>query len=162
MKRSIAAAAAILLFCGIACALDDTPANRGQQADRYLVAMPVKEMLSDIVAGMPKGVPEEQKQMVKDLIANVDVSAVEKAVKQSLVKHFTADEMKALADFYGSPAGKSAMKKFGPYMGDVMAAIQAEMMKVRSKASRQAPEDEPKPGEPKPGEPKTGEPKPKK
>ena len=41
MKKSITATAAVLLLCAIAYAIDDTPANRGEQADRYLVAMPV-------------------------------------------------------------------------------------------------------------------------
>ena len=60
MKKSIAAITAILLLCGIACALDDTPANRGQQADRYLVVMPVKEMMSDMVATCRKTFPRSK------------------------------------------------------------------------------------------------------
>jgi hypothetical protein len=43
-------------------------------------------------------------------------------------------ELKALADFYGSPVGKSAMKKFGTYMADVMPDIEAEMIKTQAKA----------------------------
>jgi hypothetical protein len=43
-----------------------------------------------------------------------------------MAKHFTADELRALADFYGSPVGKSATQKFGTYMADVMPAIQTE------------------------------------
>ena len=90
--------------------------------------------------------------------------AVEKAMKKSLIKHFTADELKALADFYGSPVGKSAMKKFGAYMADVMPAIQTEMMKAQAKASP-APEGSPEAGPSRSrraeaGEPKAGEPKP--
>ena len=46
---------------------------------------------------------------------------------------FTTDELKALADFYGSPVGKSAMKKFGAYMADIMPVVQAEIMKAAAK-----------------------------
>ena len=46
-------------------------------------------------------------------------------------------ELKALADFYGSAVGKSAMKKFGTYMADVMPDIQAEMIKAQAKANRE-------------------------
>jgi hypothetical protein len=53
-----------------------------------------------------------------------------------MVKHFTTEELKALADFYGSPVGKSAMQKFGAYMADLMPIIQAEMMKAQAKLSR--------------------------
>jgi hypothetical protein len=41
--------------------------------------------------------------------------------------------LKALADFYGSPVGKSAMQKFGAYMTDIMPVVQAEIMKAAAK-----------------------------
>jgi hypothetical protein len=56
-----------------------------------------------------------------------------------MVKHFSAEELKALADFYGSPVGKSAMSKFGAYMADVMPAIQAEMIKAQAKTNQSKP-----------------------
>jgi hypothetical protein len=55
-------------------------------------------------------------------------------MKDSMIKHFTANELKALADFYGSPVGKSAMLKFGAYMADAMPAIQAEVFKAYGEA----------------------------
>ena len=45
------------------------------------------------------------------------------------------------------PSAKSAMKKMGPYMADIMPAIQAEMMKAQAKASP-AQEGAANPGEP--------------
>ncbi len=87
--------------------------------------------------------PVEQRQEFKDLLTkNVDIAALEKETKEAMVKHFTADELKALADFYGSLVGKSVMKKFGMYMAEVMPAIQAEMIKAQTKASREKKEDE--------------------
>jgi len=62
----------------------------------------------------------------------------------AMVKHFTTDELKALADFYGSPVGKSAMQKFGAYMADVMPAIQAEMQKAQAKLNQSAPTQSPR------------------
>jgi hypothetical protein len=47
-----------------------------------------------------------------------------------MVRHFTVRELNALTDFYGSPEGRSAMKKFGAYMADVMPAIQQEMARA--------------------------------
>jgi hypothetical protein len=49
-----------------------------------------------------------------------------------------------LADFYGSPVGKSAMQKFGAYMADVMPAIQAEMLKAQAKMNQSAPTQSPR------------------
>jgi hypothetical protein len=56
-----------------------------------------------------------------------------------MVKNFTTEELKALADFYGSPIGKAAMKKIGPYMADVMPIVQAEVMKAMAKTNLELP-----------------------
>jgi len=57
----------------------------------------------------------------------------------AMVKHFTTEELKALADFYGSPIGKLAMQKFGACMADVMSALEAELMKVQAKLNQSVP-----------------------
>jgi hypothetical protein len=59
---------------------------------------------------------------------------LEEITKSAMIKHFSADELKALADFYSSPVGKSAMSKMGDYMADIMPAMQAEMIKAQKKA----------------------------
>jgi len=49
----------------------------------------------------------------------------------------------ALADFYGSPVGKSAMQKFGAYMADIMPTIEAEIMKAQAKLNQSVPNQSP-------------------
>jgi hypothetical protein len=66
------------------------------------------------------------------MTTQVDIAALSKAMTDSMVKNFTIEE-KALADFYGSPVGKSAMQKFGAYMADIMPVVQAEIMKAAAK-----------------------------
>jgi hypothetical protein len=56
----------------------------------------------------------------------------------AMVKNFTADELNALADFYGSPVGKSAMAKFPGYLGDVMPGLLAEMRRAGAEISQEA------------------------
>jgi hypothetical protein len=46
-----------------------------------------------------------------------------------MAKHFTVAENKALAYFYGSQVGRSAMNKFGAYMADIISVLQQEMLK---------------------------------
>ena len=49
---------------------------------------------------------------------HLDIGRVTAAIKAAMVKTFTADELKALADFYGSEVGRSAMAKMGDlYVG---------------------------------------------
>ncbi len=139
MKKSMAAFAAFALVCAVAQALDDTPANRNEQVDRYLKAVPVREMFADMSDQMAKNIPENQRQVFKDtLTKHLDVPAVEKAIKEAMVRHFTAEEIKALTDFYSSPVGKSAMKKLGAYSADIMPTIQKEVMKASGKAAEEA------------------------
>lgn len=60
----------------------------------------------------------------------LDVDAYTEIMKAAMARHFTANELEAMADFYSSPAGKSAMGKMGAYMGDVMPAALAEVQKA--------------------------------
>ena len=86
------------------------------------------------------GLPEEERVAFKDAMnTKLDIDALNKAMLDAMVKTFTADELKALADFYNSPVAKSAMSKFGAYMAAVMPAIQAEMAKAQTKAKQAKP-----------------------
>jgi hypothetical protein len=83
---------------------------------------------------MAETMPADQREQFKKLMTTqVDIAALSKAMIDAMVKNFTTEELKALADFYGSPVGKSAMKKFGAYMADIMPVVQAEIMKAASK-----------------------------
>jgi hypothetical protein len=121
-------------------ALTDSPTTRAEQADRYLKAMPPKEMFEDLAEQMSQNMPPEQAQQFRTtMMKDVDIAALEKAMKAAMIKNFTAPELSALADFYGSAVGKSAMTKFRPYMADLMPALQAEMIKMQAKMAQQAP-----------------------
>lgn len=54
---------------------------------------------------------------------------------EGLVKYFTTDELKALADFYGSPVGKSAMQKFPSYMAALMPTLERETRRAQERAA---------------------------
>ncbi len=124
-----------LAFVTHTYALEDTPENRAREAARYLAATPPEEMLADMSANMAQTMPEAQRaQFLKMMNEYFDMAAFKEAIKQSTIKIFTADELKALADFYSTPEGKSAMKKMGPYMADLMPAIQTQIMQAMKKA----------------------------
>jgi hypothetical protein len=120
-----------LLLClpAFASAADaDTPATRRVQAERYLAVSNVEKMMADMSVAMTQNLPKEKADEVKDLLTrHVRIDALKEAMLISMIKHFTTRELSAMADFYGSPEGKSALEKFGPYMGDIMPMLQAEM-----------------------------------
>src|SRR6516225_1631912 len=123
----------------------DTPETRRKEAERYLQVSPPKALFEDIADKMAANIPADQREQFKKLMTTqVDIAALSKAMTDAMVKNFTTEELKALADFYGSPVGKSAMQKFGAYMSDIMPAIEAEIMKAQSKLNQAAPGQSPK------------------
>ena len=120
-----------------ALALDDMPQNREQQADRYLEAVPPQSMMNDMSSKMAETLPEEQRDEFKTLLQkHLDMTRIAEAIKAAMVKTFNAEELKALADFYGSEVGKSAMGKMGTYMAEVMPATMKEVQAALVKAQR--------------------------
>jgi hypothetical protein len=135
----------LILFTSSALTLSaaDTPETRRQEAERYLQATPPRALFEDMADKMAANLPPEQRDQFKKLmISQLDIAALTKAMIDSMVKHFTTEELKALADFYGSPVGKSAMQKFGAYMADIMPTIEAEIMKAQTKLNQSIPPDQ--------------------
>ncbi len=131
--------ALLLPFSLPAFALEDTTQNREQQAERYLEAVPPQSMMNDMSAKMAETLPEEQRDRFKALMTKyLDIARVTTAIKVAMVKTFTANELKALADFYGSDVGKSAMAKMGTYMSEVMPATMSEVQTALEKAQGEA------------------------
>jgi hypothetical protein len=135
----------LFISCALTFSAPDTPETRRQQAERYLQATPPKALFEDMADKMSANLPPDQRDQFKKLMTSqLDIAALTKAMTDSMVKHFTTEELKALADFYGSPVGKSAMQKFGAYMADIMPTIEAEIMKAQSNLNQAAPGQSPK------------------
>lgn len=109
----------------------DSEEERVVAAKRYLEVAQMSKMVDDTVTELAKGFPAEQRdRFVAFMHDAVRPEVLERAAMASMVKVFTAQEINALADFFGSPVGKSAMSKFGLYMADVMPVIQQEMFRA--------------------------------
>ena len=126
-----------MLAAPVAFALDDTPENRMAQIERYLLAVPPSEMLDDMAIEVAKTMPESQQETFRKLMLEyVDVDVLTDAMTESMLRHFTADELKAIADLYESPIGKSAMSKMGVYMADVMPVILSEIQRAMKELNK--------------------------
>jgi hypothetical protein len=88
--------------------------------------------------------PDQRDQFKKFMTSQLDIGALTKAMIDAMVKHFTTDELKAIADFYGSPVGKSAVRKCGALMADMMPTMEAEIMKAQPKLNQSMPNHSPK------------------
>ncbi len=132
MRLSIyLAIAAGLCLTSTSHAIEDTPENRQAQVHRYLAAVPPRALVRDLADNISVNYPPQQRAVIRDLMTNyVNIDTITAAMERSLLKHFTAEELKAIADLYSSPAGQSAMKKYGAYMADAMPVIQAEITRA--------------------------------
>jgi hypothetical protein len=146
MKNRMLLICTSLIAAGIVSGATDSPDTRRHEADRYLQAVPPKALFEDMAEKMSSTLAPEQRSQFKQLMTSqLDIGALTKAMSDAMVKHFTTDELKALADFYGSPVGKSAMQKFGAYMADLMPIMQAEIMKAQAKVNQSLPDQPKKP-----------------
>jgi hypothetical protein len=137
----------VLTFCAWSPVLSatDTLETRRHEAERYLQATPPKALFEDIADKMAANLPPDQRDQFKRMMTTqLDIAALTKAMTDAMVKHFTTEELKALADFYGSAVGKSAMQKFGAYMADIMPTMQAEIMKAQAKLNQSLPNQSPR------------------
>ena len=117
--------------------LVDSKANRFREAARYLKALPPAEFVGDMIFNMAQNLPlSQRKEFIGKMTQNFDFDAVGKVTMESLVRHLTAEELAALADFYGSPVGKSAMKKITVCMGEMSPHVELELQKAFLKTSQ--------------------------
>jgi hypothetical protein len=136
---------ALVISCTFVLSATDTPETRRQEAERYLQATPPKALFEDMADKMAASLPPDQREQLKRLMTSqLDIAALTKAMTDAMVKHFTTEELKALADFYGSPVGKSAMQKFGAYMADIMPTMEVEIMKAQAKLNQSTPNQSPR------------------
>ncbi|MEZ5448957.1 MAG: hypothetical protein R3E89_08125 [Thiolinea sp.] len=102
------------LFGSVTFALEDSLPNRQEQADRYLRVNSPQDIFQDIAERTKDSLPAPEQQPFIDMLTkHLDMDVLATTMKQSLIHHFTADEIAALADFYSLPGAKSAMSKMG-------------------------------------------------
>ena len=94
----------LLASPGIGGDLRDTPANRYQAAEAYLNVYPLDAMMDEITGEilevMPQQYHETFREVMKDSMNRVNLKEL---TINAIVKHFTVEEINALAEFYGSP-----------------------------------------------------------
>jgi len=145
--KSLTLIIVLALFSNTAFAIEDTLRNRSKEADHYLSVVPPNETLQDIAKQMALNYPPEEREfIIKAITQYMDIKAVTKSLKDAMIKIYSADELAALAEFYGSPVGKSATKKVVSFTAEILPTMQAETLKVMSMINRddKGPEDEDK------------------
>lgn len=131
----------------------DNEENRLAAAKEYLKIAPPKALLQDITSGVTEKLPEQLRKPFTTVISSQALQdAVYQIVLKALVKHYNANEIKAMIAFYSTPEGKAILQKDGVYRAEVMGAINMELMTAFKQAVQEqkakAPQEQ-KPPEPK-------------
>lgn len=117
--------AVIMFSTSVQAQAEDTYENRLAAAKRYAQAFDVSKTMNDSVQQMARQVPPEKRQKFIDFMKTIDNQRIEAVIIEAMVKQFTADELVALADFYGTAVGQSVIKKFPRYIASIVPEIQS-------------------------------------
>lgn len=120
-------------FCSAVFAdeVPDNYDNRVIAAQRYFSSVSMQDMIRDATDEIVKTLPESMRTAYKaTMLKSVDINMLEQLTRKTMVKNLTAKELNALADFYGSEAGRSSIKKFGVCMAEIMPVLQQEMIRA--------------------------------
>ena len=109
----------------------DTVEERWAAARRYMSVVPTSKMVNDSISEIARQLPDGKRAaFVAQMQSVIRIDVLEQITLDAMVKVFTVEELNALADFYGSKAGRSAMDKFGVYMAEIMPGLQQELQRA--------------------------------
>jgi hypothetical protein len=110
---------------------NENDAARAAALERYLKAVPVSKMMDGTIVDMAAKLPADQREhFIASMRRAINGPRVEQITRAAMLKTFTADEMNALADFYTSAHGASAMRKFSAYMSELMPPLAGEVQRA--------------------------------
>jgi len=113
----------------------DDPAALRAAAERYEAVAGIGRMLEDTNNSLAARLPEDQREaFIARMEELVDAEALRELALDSMVAHFTAEELNALADFYGSELGQSILGKFGAYNAEVTPRVMQDVLQAAEEA----------------------------
>jgi len=130
MLKAVVFAALLVAWAPSAFAIDDTPANRRAEAERYVQSVDVQTFWNTWAVILAGSRPPDQQQAALDKLRNVDPSRIRAIMVDTCIKIYTADELSGMAKFYNSPVGKAVLKKSPDFDRTLTAGIQAEAQRV--------------------------------
>lgn len=105
-------------------------------AQDFFDIRPVSEMANNAIASLSLSRPEQERALfIRRMRVNMDYSVIEAEMIEALIKIYTAEEIKAMNDFYGSDLGKSIQDKQGSFQQSITPILQRAMDKAFVEAS---------------------------
>ena len=127
-------AMALCLLVPTAVAADD-PAELRAAAERYEAVAGIGRMLEDTNTSLASRLPEDKRApFIARMEELVDKEGLRELALDAMVKHFSAEELNALADFYGTDVGQSILSKFGSYNAEVTPKVMQDVLQAAEEA----------------------------
>lgn len=122
----------ILVLISSSAFSDDGELKKKYEAiDRYNKTQSPAKMLDAYVESYTKDLPPPKAELFRDTILKErNLKLLTEDVKPIMAKHFTLEELVALAEFFESQHGASAMKKMGSFMAEFQPIFNAELMRL--------------------------------
>ena len=117
-------------------AFADDAAEKRALAVQVNEARPVKAQLERVMDARLARFPADKRTAAKEkIMAAIDYEKIDAVTIDGLVSVYTLDELKAMADFYGSDTGKSIEKKAPALQAlvkpEVQKVLDAALMKIQ-------------------------------
>jgi hypothetical protein len=108
----------------------DTQETRMAAAKRCYLAMDTNKLMDETLRATVARLPEDKRDEVFALAkAHLRTDELAAIATAAMIRNFNTDELNAMANFYGSPEGKSIIAKYPAYIAEVMPAILAEVQR---------------------------------
>ena len=102
----------------------DSIGNRMAAAERYAAVADIEKLLNDSILKIAQNFPANQREdAIAKMRREIDVQWARNLAINAMVQVFTVEELNAMADFYGSPVGRSIVQKTQPYIAAFMPAL---------------------------------------
>jgi uncharacterized protein len=109
-----------------------------EAADKLMAAQDMDAMMKDMTSNMSAQLPPQLRDsFVNEMNEPAFLGRMKAQMRMAMAKHMTIEELNAMAEFYARPIAKSAMKKIGVYMAEVMPFMQTEMMTMAQRLMQQ-------------------------
>jgi uncharacterized protein len=116
-------------------AQDTCPKEKTDAINEYMMVNSIDDLMDQMLAEIIKKIPKENHDVFTKIWESAfDKIEMKRAMSSAMCKNFSIGEIKALTQFYGSPEGKSVMKKMPQYMTELMPYTTAVTQRAIQKA----------------------------
>jgi uncharacterized protein len=116
-------------------AQETCPKAKSDAINKYIMVNSIDDLMDQMLAEIIKKIPKENHDVFTTIWKSAfDKSEMKRVISYAMCKNFSIGEIQALTQFYGSPEGKSVMKKMPKYMAELMPYSNAVTQRAIQKA----------------------------